>query len=332
MVVYDAPEAFPHPIEKPAGHRKPRLYAPRAAITPPAMESFAAPARPIVARMAAAAAAAPERTVAFQGAPGANSHVAALEAFPDALPLPCFSFDDAIDAVNEGRADCAIIPIENSLHGRVADIHFLLPESGLVITGEHFLPIRYALMGVGARDAVREAMSHPQALGQCRHWLKAHDIRPASYPDTAGAAALVAELQDPAIAALAPPGAAALYGLDLLADDIADADHNTTRFVVLARGGKPATGDGAWMTTLIFEVKNVPAALYKAMGGFATNGVNMTKLESYQRGGTFAATEFFADVEGRPGDPSLDRALEELGFHSKWLRVLGTYRRARERG
>ena len=296
------------------------------------MENFAAPARPIVARMTAAAAAEPARAVAFQGAPGANSHVAAVEAFPDGLPLPCFDFADAIDAVKDGRADCAIIPIENSLHGRVADIHFLLPESGLVITGEHFLPIRHALMGIGTRDQVRQAMSHPQALGQCRHWLKAHGIEPVSYPDTAGAAAMVAELNDPATAALAPAGAAALYGLDLLGEDIADADHNMTRFVTLARGAKPPAGDGDWMTTLIFEVHNVPAALYKAMGGFATNGVNMTKLESYQRGGSFAATEFYADVVGKPGDANLDRALAELGFHSKWLRVLGTYPQARPRG
>lgn len=296
------------------------------------MDNFAAPARPIVASMTQAAAAAPERAVAFQGAPGANSHVAVRQAFPDGLPLPCFSFEDAIDAVKEGRADCALIPIENSLHGRVADIHFLLPESGLVITGEHFLPIRHALMGVGGRDDVREAMSHPQALGQCRHWLKAHRIQPRAYPDTAGAAALVAETGDPAVAALAPPAAADIYGLNLLATDIADADHNMTRFVALARGAQPPVGDGPWMTSFIFEVKNVPAALYKAMGGFATNGVNMTKLESYQRGATFAATEFFADVEGRPGEPAFDRAMEELGFHAKWLRVLGTYREARRRG
>ncbi|MGA1799800.1 prephenate dehydratase [Sphingomonas sp. 4RDLI-65] len=300
------------------------------------MENFAVPARPIVARMTEAAAADPTRAVAFQGAPGANSHVAAVEAFPDGLPLPCFDFSDAIDAVKDGRADCAIIPIENSLHGRVADIHFLLPESGLVITGEHFLPIRHALMGPGPRDGIRQAMSHPQALGQCRHWLKAHGIEPVSYPDTAGAAAKVAELADPAIAALAPPAAAGLYGLDLLATDIADADHNMTRFVVLARGGKPPAAQepvgGEWMTTLIFEVKNVPAALYKAVGGFATNGVNITKLESYQRNGSFSATEFYADVVGKPGDANLDHALEELGFHSKWLRVLGTYRQARSRG
>ena len=296
------------------------------------MNSFAAPARALVAAMTEAAAAEPHRAVAFQGAPGANSHVAAIEAFPDGLPLPCFDFADAIDAVKEGRADCAIIPIENSLHGRVADIHFLLPESGLVITGEHFLAIRHALMGSGTRDDVREAMSHPQALGQCRHWLRAHGIRPISYPDTAGAAAVAAESRDPGVAALAPPGAAALYGLNLLATDIADADHNTTRFVILARGGKPASGPGPWMTTLVFEVRNVPAALYKALGGFATNGVNMTKLESYQHGASFAATEFFCDVVGRPGEPAFERAVEELGFHSKWVRLLGTYPQARARG
>ncbi|MES2753300.1 MAG: prephenate dehydratase [Pseudomonadota bacterium] len=295
------------------------------------MEKFAAPARPIVARMTAAAAAEPNRAVAFQGAPGANSHVAALEAFPDGLPLPCFDFDDALDAVRDGRATQAIIPIENSLHGRVADIHFLLPESGLAITGEHFLPIRHALMGLGSRDDIREAMSHPQALGQCRHWLKAHGIEPITYPDTAGAAAVVAERGDPSIAALAPPGAAATYGLTLFESDLADAAHNTTRFVVLARAAREPAGHGPFMTTLIWDVKNVPAALYKALGGFATNGVNMTKLESYQRGGSFAATEFYADVVGRPGEPAFDRAVEELGFHAKSLRILGSYPQARRR-
>lgn len=295
------------------------------------MENFAAPARPIVAAMTQHAAAEPGRAVAFQGAPGANSHIAALEAFPHGLPLPCFSFEDAIDAVREGRADRAMIPIENSLHGRVADIHFLLPESGLTIVGEHFLPIRYGLMSIGGVAEVRQAMSHPQALGQCRHWLKEHGIAPVSYPDTAGAAAVVAEMQDASVAALAPPGAAELYGLQLLATDLADADHNMTRFVVLAREAVALEAAGACMTTFVFEVKNVPAALYKALGGFATNGVNMTKLESYQRGGSFAATEFYCDVVGRPGEAHLDRALEELTFHSKWVRVLGSYPQARPR-
>jgi prephenate dehydratase len=295
------------------------------------MDSFAAPARPIVARMTQAALAEPNRAVAFQGAPGANSHMAVLEAFPTGLALPCFSFEDAIDAVREGKAGCAMIPIENSLHGRVADIHFLLPESGLVITGEHFLPIRYALMGVGARADVRQAMSHPQALGQCRHWLKGQGISPLSYPDTAGAAAMVAETNDAGVAALAPPGAAPLYGLSIFDHDVADADHNMTRFVVLARTAQPLRDHGMFMTTFVFEVKNVPAALYKALGGFATNGVNMTKLESYQRGGSFAATEFYCDIVGRPGDPAVDRALEELKFHTKSMRVLGTYPQARAR-
>ncbi|MGN7159047.1 prephenate dehydratase [Sphingomonas sp. SAFR-052] len=296
------------------------------------MHKYAAPARPLVAQMTEAAAREPHRAVAFQGAPGANSHVALAQAFPDALPLPCFGFADAIDAVRSGKADCAIIPIENSLHGRVADIHFLLPESGLVITGEHFLPIRHALLGLGPIEAVRQAMSHEQALGQCRHWLSARGIEPVAHPDTAGAAASAAAMADPSVAALAPPAAAKLYGLEVLADDIADADHNTTRFVVLARAAPPEPPAGPCMTTLVFEVKNVPAALYKAMGGFATNGVNMTKLESYQRSGTFAATEFFCDIEGRPGEPHVDRALEELRFHSKSMRLLGSYGRARERG
>ncbi|MDG2533350.1 prephenate dehydratase [Sphingomonas sp. HITSZ_GF] len=295
------------------------------------MENFASPARKLVAEMTEAAANTPVRAVAFQGAPGANSHIAVREAFAEGLPLPCFSFEDAIDAVKEGRAGCAMIPIENSLHGRVADIHFLLPESGLSIIGEHFLPIRYGLMGIGPVEGVRQAMSHPQALGQCRHWLKAQGIQPLAYPDTAGAAAVVAENGDASVAALAPPGAAELYGLKMLGEDIADAEHNMTRFVILAREPLAAEIDGPAMTTLVFEVKNVPAALYKALGGFATNGVNMTKLESYQRGGSFAATEFYADIVGSPAEAPVARALEELKFHTKWMRVLGTYPQARER-
>lgn len=299
------------------------------------MDSYPAPARILVADLHAAAAAAPQRAVAFQGAPGANSHIAVGQAFPDAIPLPCFSFEDAIDAVNDGRADCALIPIENSLHGRVADMHFLLPESGLTITGEHFMPIRYCLAGVpgGSAAGVAEAMSHPQALGQCRKWLRVRGITPVAYPDTAGAAARVAELGAPAVAAIAPPLAAGLYGLEVWADGLEDEAHNMTRFVVLARAGAmPTLDDGPVMTSFLFAVKNVPSALYKAMGGFATNGVNLTKLESYQRGSSFSATEFYADIEGHPQDPPVRRAMEELAFHTKWVRVLGTYRRARERG
>ncbi len=296
------------------------------------MQNYPAPALPIVAAMAKAAAAAPHRAVSFQGAPGANSQIAVEEAFPDALPLPCFAFEDAIDAVKDGTADCAMIPIENSLHGRVADIHFLLPESGLVIIGEHFLPIRYALMGSGPLEGVRQATSHPQALGQCRHWLRTRGIQPVAYSDTAGAAALVAEGGDSSVAAIAPQRAAAIYGLDILADGLEDSVDNITRFVILARVAPGSALPDAVMTTLMFEVKNIPAALYKAMGGFATNGVNMTKLESYQRGGRFAATEFFADIEGHPDDPSVARALDELAYHSKWVRLLGTYPVTRKRG
>ena len=296
------------------------------------MNRYPAPAQPIVAAMLEAAAKAPTRAVAFQGAPGANSHIAVLQDQPDALPVPCYSFEDAIDAVRDGQADSALIPIENSLHGRVADIHFLLPESGLVITGEFFLPIKYALMGTGRLEDVRQAISHPQALGQCRKWLRTHGIDPVPFPDTAGAAARAVELNDPAIAAIAPPGAAAIYGLATLAEALEDSDDNMTRFVRLARSGAAAPNEGLVMTSFIFEVKNVPAALYKALGGFATNGVNMTKLESYQRGASFSATTFFADIVGHPDDPAVARALEELSFYSRSLRVLGTYKQARPRG
>jgi prephenate dehydratase len=294
------------------------------------MDNYPAPARTLVSAMTELAAADPARAVAFQGAPGANSHNAVRAAFPDGLALPCFGFEDAIDAVRDGIAAHAVIPIENSLHGRVADIHFLLPESGLTIVGEHFLSIRHALIGRAGGTLV-EVTSHPQALGQCRKWLRARGLNPIAYADTAAAAALVAESGRDDIAALAPPYAAELYGLDILADDASDAADNTTRFVVLARVARDCPRDATVMTSLIFEVKNIPAALYKAMGGFATNGVNMTKLESYQRGSSFAATEFYADIEGHPEDPAVARALDELSFHTKSVRLLGTYPQARPR-
>jgi prephenate dehydratase len=294
------------------------------------MESYPAPARARVAAMIEAAAAAPERAVAIQGAPGCNSHIAALEMLPDCLALPCFSFEEALDAVRDGKAGRALIPIENSLHGRVADIHFLLPESGLSIIGEYFMPIRYWLMG-RAGAVVTQAMSHPQALGQCRHWLRANGLNPLPYADTAGAAAAVVELGDPTIAAIAPKLAAELYGLDLLAEGLEDSDDNTTRFVLVAPQANLAPVAKPCMTSFVFEVRNVSAALYKALGGFATNGVNMTKLESYQSGASFAATQFYCDIEGGPDEPALARALEELKFHTKWVRVLGTYPQARPR-
>jgi prephenate dehydratase len=297
------------------------------------MHSYPAPALVLVEDMVAAAAADPGRAVAFQGAPGANSHRAALEYAPDCLPLPCFSFEDALDAVKEGRADRAIIPIENSQHGRVADIHFLLPESGLSIVGEHFLSISHALMAM-SDGPFTAAYSHPQALGQSRQYLRARGIVPMAYADTAGAAAMVREMGDPAAAAIAPRLAAELYDLKVIEDNVEDSADNTTRFVVLARAPlDPATLAGVpAMTTLVFEVKNVPAALYKALGGFATNGVNMTKLESYQKGASFAATMFYTDVVGAPGNASFDLAIEELAFHCKDLRVLGCYPQGRERG
>jgi len=296
------------------------------------MGSYSASAQRLVDEMKTAALASPARGLAFQGAPGANSDLAAREFDADALPLPCYAFEDAIDAVRDGRVDRAIIPIENSLHGRVADIHFLLPDSGLHIVGEHFLRIRHGLMSRNLAPVTR-AMSHEQALGQCRVWLRRNGIAPVAHSDTAGAAAWVADSDEAGLAAIAPPHAAELYGLTLHESGIEDADHNMTRFVVLAREPLAALPDGVpLMTTFVFEVKNIPAALYKALGGFATNGVNMTKLESYQVGGSFAATKFYADIVGAPGDEAVDRALEELQFQTKSLRLLGTYPMARVRG
>jgi prephenate dehydratase len=297
------------------------------------MHSFPEPALALVTEMSATAAADPARAIAFQGAPGCNSHRAAMEFAPDCLPLPCFSFEDALDAVKDGRADRAIIPIENSQHGRVADIHFLLPESGLSIVGEHFMPIHHSLMALGD-GPFTAAYSHPQALGQSRRYLRARGIVPMAYADTAGAAAFVREQGDPAACAIAPKIAAELYGLKIIEDNVEDAADNTTRFVLLARAPlDPASLSGeVAMTTMVFEVRNVPAALYKALGGLATNGVNMTKLESYQKGASFSATTFFADIVGAPGDPAVDRAIEELAFHCKDLRLLGCYRQGRERG
>ncbi|RJY09224.1 prephenate dehydratase [Aurantiacibacter aquimixticola] len=297
------------------------------------MDSFPAPAREMVETMRRSAADEPARAIAFQGSPGANSHSAAMNWAPEALPLPCFSFAAAIDAVKNGDAGCAMIPIENSQAGRVADIHFLLPESGLSIVGEYFMPIHHALMAL-SDGPFKAAYSHPHALSQSRHYLRERGIVPLSHADTAGAAAHVAQAGDPDIAAIAPEIAADLYGLKIVDRNVEDTTDNTTRFVVLAKDPlDPATlaGQDA-MTTFVFAVKNIPAALYKAMGGFATNGVNMTKLESYQKGASFAASMFFADIVGAPGDPAVDRALEELAFHCEEVRMFGSYPLARKRG
>ena len=268
------------------------------------------------------------RTVAFQGEPGANSHNACREAFPDAAVVPCPTFEDAFAAIEAGEADLGMIPIENSIAGRVADIHHLMPTSGLNIIGEHFLPLSHQLMAVpGATLAtVKTVTSHVMALGQCRNIIRKLGLKAVVGADTAGAARLVAESGDPTVAAIAPRLAADIYGLDIIAENIEDEAHNTTRFVILSREADWApAGNGPTVTTFVFRVRNVPAALYKAMGGFATNGVNMTKLESYQLDGQFFATQFYADVVGHPDDRPLKLALEELAFFSKELRILGVY-------
>ena len=289
------------------------------------MSSYPPLADALVREMAVRAAADPAAAVAFQGVPGAYSHQAVRELFPDAAALPCPAFEDAIEAVQTGRAGRAVIPIENSLHGRVADIHFLLPESGLTIIGEHFVRVRHCLLGTGTDADLRQVISHPQALGQCRMRMRARGIEPVGYFDTAAAAAQVAGDGNPAVGAVASKLAAELYGLNVFAEGIEDAEHNTTRFVVLAREAVPVPPGVEVMTSLNFEVRNVPAALFKALGGFATNGINITKLESYLRAGSFAAAEFYAEIVGSPDDPAVQLAMEELAFHTKWVKVLGTY-------
>ncbi|RTM00411.1 prephenate dehydratase [Ancylobacter aquaticus] len=268
------------------------------------------------------------RTIVFQGEPGANSHIACREVYPDHEALPCATFEDAFAALQNGEADLGMIPIENSVAGRVADIHHLMPTSGLTIIGEFFLPLSHQLMAIkGASLAtVKSAESHVMALGQCRNIIRKLGLKAIVGADTAGSARLVAEAQDPTRAAIASRLAADIYGLDIIAENIEDEAHNTTRFVILAKEGEWApANNGPTVTTFVFRVRNVPAALYKAMGGFATNGVNMTKLESYQLDGEFFATQFYADVDGHPDDPGLKLALEELSFFSKEVRILGVY-------
>jgi prephenate dehydratase len=266
--------------------------------------------------------------IAFQGELGANSHIAIDEAYPGAEALPCATFEDALAAISSGEADLGMIPIENSIAGRVADIHHLLPHSGLFIIGEWFLPIRFQLMALpGTKLAdIKSVESHVHALGQCRRIIRKLNLKPIVAGDTAGAARDIAERGDKTVAAIAPRLAAKIYGLDILAEDIEDEAHNTTRFVILAREPKwAAQNSGHIVTTFVFNVRNVPAALYKAMGGFATNGVNMTKLESYMVDGNFFATQFYSDVDGHPEDRNLKLALEELAFFSKEFRIIGVY-------
>jgi prephenate dehydratase len=267
--------------------------------------------------------------IAYQGEPGANSHIACLEARPDHEPLACPTFEDAFAAVSGGEARLAMIPIDNSVAGRVADIHHLLPASNLYITGEHFLRVHHQLLAVPGTEigALRTVHSHVHALGQCRRIIRDLGLRPVVAADTAGAARELADSRHPAQAAIATKLAAEIYGLDILRTNIEDEDHNTTRFIILSAERRDALpGDEAVVTSFVFRVRNVPAALYKAMGGFATNGVNMTKLESYQLEGQFSATQFYADIEGHPSERNVSLALEELAFFTSYLRVLGAYR------
>jgi prephenate dehydratase len=247
---------------------------------------------------------------------------------PQAAAIPKPSFEDAVDAVRSGETDLAIIPIENALHGRIADIHHLLPEAGLYIVGEHFLRIHLQLLGVrgASLQSIQTVFSQAPALSQCRKLIKEMKLRAQEWHDTAGSARHVAELKDPSAAAVASSLAGELYGLDILKANIEDEKHNTTRFLIMAREPDDAPYDGTpVVTSFVFRVKNVPAALYKAMGGFATNGVNMTKLESYQLGGSFNATQFYADIEGHPDDRLVRLALEELRFFTSKLSILGVY-------
>jgi len=270
------------------------------------------------------------RKIAFQGELGANSHIACNEAYPRYQPLPCPTFEDAFAAVRSGRAELAMIPIDNSVAGRVADIHHLMPNSRLHIVAEWFLPVQHQLMAPkrATLKTIRTVESHIHALGQCRGIIRALGVRAVVTADTAGAAREVAEAGDVTRAALATRLAAKIYRLKILKKDVADAKHNTTRFIVLAR--KPSWAsrkERRVITTFVFQVRNIPAALYKALGGFATNGVNMTKLESYMVDGSFAATQFYADVQGHPKERALALALEELEFVSqpKSLKILGVY-------
>lgn len=272
----------------------------------------------------------PVEKIAFQGEPGANSDTACRDVYPGMEPLPCATFEDAFNAVEKGNAKLAMIPIENTIAGRVADIHHLLPESRLHIIGEYFLPIHFQLMALpGAKlDKIKSVHSHIHALGQCRKIIRRHRWQAMVAGDTAGAARQIAEAGALDRAALAPRLAAELYGLEILAENVEDQANNVTRFVILSKDAKDQqipSEDAKMITTFVFKVRNIPAALYKAMGGFATNGVNMTKLESYQLGGKFYSTQFYADIEGHPGQRNVALAMEELGFFSEDVRILGTY-------
>jgi prephenate dehydratase len=267
------------------------------------------------------------KRVAFQGEPGAYANLAAREAVPHASAIPKPTFEDAIEAAKSGDCDLCIIPVENSLIGRIADIHHLLPDSGLHIVGEHFLPIRHQLLGLKTATLkdITSVYSQAPALAQCRTILRDRKLAAHNWYDTAGSAKHVAELGDRRVAAIASTLAAEFYGLKVLKADVEDEHHNATRFLIMSRDAERAPDSGKVVTSFVFQVKNVPAALYKAMGGFATNGVNMTKLESYQLGGSFNATRFYVDIQGHPNQPHVARALEELAFHTADHTIMGVY-------
>jgi prephenate dehydratase len=268
------------------------------------------------------------KKIAFQGEPGAFSHAAASNVFPGEEAVGCVTFEETINAVQTGKADFAVVPVENSLYGRITDIHHLLPESGLYIIGETYLRVEMTLLGVpGATLAdIKAVQSLSVALGQCRKFISSNGFRTINAVDTAGSAREVAQKADKSVAAIASRFAGEIYGLSVLASNIEDADHNTTRFLVLSPTPQEApANNGKVKTTFVFRVRNVPAALYKAMGGFATNGVNMTKLESYMVGGAFTATQFYADIEGHPSDIGVQHAFDELKFFTDYFKVLGVY-------
>lgn len=266
--------------------------------------------------------------VAFQGELGAYSHQACRQARPDMEAVPCATFEDAIELCRRGDTDLAMLPVENSTYGRVADIHHLLPESGLHVVDEVFVRVHINLLAVHGTKLteVEGAMSHTVLLGQCRSFLRQHGLKPVTGADTAGSARHVAEMGDPKLAALASELAGEIYGLDVLARHIEDKSNNTTRFLVMSREPDlKRRGNHGMMTCFVFRVRNIPAALYKAMGGFATNSVNMTKLESYMVDGIFSATQFYAEIEGHPDDVNVQRALEELRYFTSALTLLGVY-------
>ncbi|HNN47873.1 MAG TPA: prephenate dehydratase [Marmoricola sp.] len=266
--------------------------------------------------------------IAYQGEPGSNSHMICQQAYPDWESVPCASFEDVFAAVESDDCSLAMIPIDNSIAGRVADIHHFLPDSGLHIIAEHFMRIRFHLLAMPGTTLgdIRTVHSHVHALGQCRKLIREHQLQPVISGDTAGAAREIAAFGDPTQAAISPPLAADIYGLQVLAQDVEDEDHNTTRFVVLSKEFVQApANNGPVVTSFVFNVRNLPAALYKALGGFATNGVNMTKLESYMVGGMFSATQFLAEVDGHPDDTPVRNALEELAFFTTEVKILGVY-------